>query len=477
MKTPISSAKHHHALDYSYGALANESINDISINPSLDDIPAISAAESRRWSVFEKLDRRHYCRIRSCSDCFRIMNSRCLLATIMLGSFVLLILIFTRTILLTTSFSDSNHYDFIIVGAGPAGCIITNKLVNHGAKVLLLEAGGPTQYSLGGKDFFAGPISRFDIPLMWSAASAFHEYHWHGFNMQSVIASKGLGGGGFNNAMIYIRALASDITGWKLDGWDWNTTLSHYLNIEDYGNDDNLETIPNYHSRGGPLRTTRAPYVDEIAPEFVSSAVQYGIRYTTDFNDPNARMGVGYYDFNIRGGLRDSVAREFLAPLINADPPHTNFNLKTYATARKILFNPNLLANFYHRGSSSSSKSESVDGSKFLHHVLGVEYEEDGVIKTAYLSNNVNGAIQNKFEYGRAVVITSGAILTPKLLMNSGIGPRQVLQDAGIDVKIDHPWVGKNLQDHPAVGVTFRLSPALASSKSLPSIAFYIYSS
>lgn len=132
--------------------------------------------------------------------------------------------------------------------------------MNHGAKVLLLEAGGATQTSLGGTDYFGGPISRFDIPLMWSGVTTCHEFHWDGFNIPGIIVAKGLGGGGINNAMLYVRALASDIEGWKMKGWTWEAILDHYLSIEDYGNDIHEDPIPSHHRVGGLVRTTRVRY-------------------------------------------------------------------------------------------------------------------------------------------------------------------------------------------------------------------------
>lgn len=116
--------------------------------------------------------------------------------------------------------------------------------------------------------------------------------------------------------------------------------------------------IPSHHRVGGYIRTTRAPYVDEIAPEFISSAVQHGLKFTDDFNGPAGREGVGYYDFNIKGkfsgmcekyimqfvirtgGMRDSAAREFLGPLMNQNPIDPNFNLELKAIVNKIILSP-----------------------------------------------------------------------------------------------------------------------------------------
>ena len=107
------------------------------------------------------------------------------------------------------------HFDYIIVGAGPAGSVITRKLVDAGYDVLLLEAGKETQHDLGGIDRFGGPITRFDIPFLWSAITKFHEYHWE---LPEGMIAKGLGGCGIHNAMLYIRALKTDFMRWNVSG-------------------------------------------------------------------------------------------------------------------------------------------------------------------------------------------------------------------------------------------------------------------
>lgn len=241
----------------------------------------------------------------------------------------------------------------------------------------------------------------------------------------------------------------------------------------------------------------------------MSAAIQYGLKFTTDFNDPNGRVGVGYYDFNIKGGIRDSAAREFLGPLLSDASANPNFHVELGATVKRIILRDPKSFDLGSMYSSSETIREANEDTGFtlkslirrltgerysfrrdrddqsldvnektsaghrrfentendMHNAIGVEYVQDNQVKYAYLSNSVNGASNKKFELGRGIILTCGAILTPKLLMVSGIGPQDVLEKANIDVKVESPSVGKNLQDHPAVGVTFRLSPALASSK------------
>lgn len=123
-------------------------------------IDRFSARGARRWSIFEKLERRHYCSVRNCSDCFRILNCKCMLATLMLFMFVALCVAFVFAVFNSSNDSDNtnndywNGFDFIVIGGGPAGSTVTRRLVDEGASVLLLEAGSASQYDLGGGGLF-----------------------------------------------------------------------------------------------------------------------------------------------------------------------------------------------------------------------------------------------------------------------------------------------------------------------------------
>lgn len=489
-----------------YGSMTpfeiSEEVEDFDLFVPSEHTDWKSPTNERRWSVIDKFDRRYYCRIRSCSDCLSILNCRCLFSTAMLGTFVILAAIFMRSVLYT---SDSNlqafgfGFDYIIIGGGPAGSVVTSRLVAKGAKVLLLEAGTNTQYDLGGTDYFGGPITRFDIPLLWSSISHFGAFHWHGFNIPNVLIAKALGGCGVHNAMLYVRALATDIHGWKLEDWTWENILRIYISLETFTVLDEGAKVPPFHGTNGPVMTARPSYVDQMAPEFVSSAVQSGIKFTVDFNDPDGgREGVGYYHFNIKDGMRDSAAREFLGPLMKSKS--SLFSLELNATVRRIILAPietptpkpttatspsRLLSSmmssalsFLSFGSDtpqddpslSSAKRHIVDDESTVtkYEAIGVEYEQDNSIKRAYLKrwSKTSSILPSfsKFDSSRSVIVTAGAIMTPKILMNSGIGPTKVLTDAGIDVKVDSPRVGKNLQDHPSVGLSIKISPAIAAS-------------
>eukprot|EP00602_Paraphysomonas_sp_CaronLab_P011175 CAMPEP_0185039958 /NCGR_PEP_ID=MMETSP1103-20130426/37448_1 /TAXON_ID=36769 /ORGANISM="Paraphysomonas bandaiensis, Strain Caron Lab Isolate" /LENGTH=624 /DNA_ID=CAMNT_0027579057 /DNA_START=273 /DNA_END=2147 /DNA_ORIENTATION=+ len=340
---------------------------------------------------------------------------------------------------------------------------MTRRLVDSGRSVLLLEAGQATQYDIGGRDYFGGPITRFDIPLFWPSISRYPEYHWQGFNQLNVLQVKGLGGCGVHNAMLYVRCLQEDIRRWNMssEGWSWSTVLQAYKSLENYVPSTVSEQrhgIPDFHGTGGArtLTTSRPVVVDPVSKEFISAAVQAGLKEVVDFNapGPGARVGVGYYHFNIKDGTRDSAARRFLAPLLHhgagvdveereqeASKTSTRplLSLELGAEAHKILLQST--------GGGSGLKA------------VGVEYSQGGVMKRAFLKTRENGEVQEAL----SVIVAAGAILTPKVLMVSGIGPASELKKADIPLKKHAPLVGKKLQDHPAVGLIFKVGPALAA--------------
>jgi len=200
--------------------------------------------------------------------------------------------------------------------------------------------------------------------------------------------------------MIYIRAIEDDFKSWGLKSWTWEKLLHHYIELEDYCNDLEGGELPWYHGKGQGLCTSKAPFIDPIAPEFISSAINYGITFTRDFNNPSTRHGVGYYDFNIRNGLRDSAVGRFLVPIMN----HKNLNIQTHATVRRVLL----------KRINENANHENGNGFE-SHMAYGVEYVQDGIVKTAFIGRS-QLASQN-FEQ-KGVVVTAGALLTPKILMN-----------------------------------------------------------
>lgn len=447
-----------------------------------------------RWSVLEKLDRRHYCQIRTCTDCARIFNCRCLLATCMLGSFLLLAVAFADVLFFASEIGPV-RYDYIIVGGGPAGSLLTNKLASTDARVLLLEAGDATIYSLGGRDYMAGPVTRFDIPFFWprTASSPSAQFHWSGTSSSRTLLAKGLGGCGVVGSMIYLRALPADIKAWAVSGWTWERMMGVYNDLESFlssqtANSDSLkspaarddsysESGARFHGYSGPLATSSVP-TDALGKHFIASVKSAGGEITDDFNRPSGRDGAGHYHFNIDGSARDSAANKFLGPVAN----NNNLVIELGATARRIILQEVATtastsataaggdAVVFNLSPFSSSSNNSAAPS---YRAIGIEYEQGGMVKTAYLRTlliaslgSVGESFKNPLAPAlpggaqRAIVLTAGAINTPKLLLNSGIGPRDVLQQAEIEAKVVLAGVGVGLQDHPGVAVTFQVTPA-----------------
>ncbi len=297
-------------------------------------------------------------------------------------------------------------YDYIVVGGGSSGCVTAWRLVkDHGAKVLMLEAGHLDKSML-----FSMPAGFFKM-LGGSPYLNIYESEPQallGGRTTKVPQANVLGGGSSVNAMIYMRGKPSEYEEWDVAsggaGWGWRDMLAHYTRLE-----GNQRLYGPAHGIDGPLKVSDHLYICDMAHIFLKTMQGMGVPYTNDFNAGN-QYGAGFMQLTTHKGKRCSAARAFIDP-IRKDK---RFSLKTGAKVTRLLF----------------------DGDR----AIGVEYVQNGQVHKAHAANEV--------------VLASGSYVSPKLLMLSGIGPADHLRKHGIDVKVDLPGVGRNLQDHHEVPVS-----------------------
>lgn len=300
-------------------------------------------------------------------------------------------------------------FDYIIVGAGSAGCVLADRLTAGGTKrVLLLEAGGSdrrffVQMPLGyGKTFYDKSVN-----WMYQAEPD------PGLNGQRDFYPRGkvLGGSSSINAMVYIRGHRADYEDWKAAGnigWGWDEVLAAYKKIEDYAAGD-----PALRGRGGPLTITDlGQQAHPLCAPYLKAAEAAGLPFTPDFNGEN-QEGVGLYQFTIKGGRRLSAARAFLRPAMR----RSNLRVETEAQATRVLFEGN--------------------------RAVGVAYVQHGRALEARAGE---------------VILAGGAINSPQLLQLSGIGPGALLQSLGIPVVKENANVGARMQDHHGINYTWRMT-------------------
>ena len=306
------------------------------------------------------------------------------------------------------------EFDYVVVGGGSAGCIVAARLVQEGnARVLLLEAGSDEYH----------PVLKMPAGYMKFLASdkylTMHQTeNQPQLNGRGVIVpqAKVLGGGSTVNAMVYMRGHKQDYADWNSAlgnqgvDWSWDALLPHFTAIED---NDHLGAP--HHGVSGPMKVSHLGHFSPLSRAYVKTLQELGIPYTPDFNtgDP---FGVGFMQHTINGQTRQrcSVVDAFINPLRQDD----RLTIVTHAVVEEILF----------EGDSA----------------CGVRYSKHGDSQQVRASQEV--------------ILAAGAYQTPKLLMLSGIGPQEQLEQHGIALRHHLAGVGKNLQDHYEV-------PVVASTK------------
>lgn len=303
---------------------------------------------------------------------------------------------------------DLGSFDYVIVGAGSAGCVLANRLsADPDVSVLLLEAGGKDSYI-----WIHIPVGYLFTMNNPRTDWCFKTEAEPGLNGRALGYPRGkvLGGCSAINGMIYMRGQARDYDQWRQLGnlgWAWDDVLPYFKRSE-----DNVRGADAEHGEGGELRVEEMRLSWEILDGFIAAAEEAGIPRTDDFNRGN-NEGVGYFQVNQRRGVRWTTAKGFLRPV--QDRP--NLTVLTKAEAERVTL---------------------ADG-----RVSGVELRHDGVPAKVTASGEV--------------ILAAGAVASPVLLQRSGIGPGALLQDHGIEVRHPLAGVGENLQDHLQIRTVFKV--------------------
>jgi choline dehydrogenase len=307
---------------------------------------------------------------------------------------------------------DADRFDYIVVGAGSAGCVVANRLTASGGnRVLLLEAGGHDRnpwihIPLGYGKLFNNPR------VNWLYASDPEP----DLNNRKIIQPRGkvLGGSSSINGLLYIRGQAEDFDHWRQlgnVGWSFDDVLPYFRRSEDQ------ERGPDaLHGAGGPLSVSNVSEPHPLCEAFIEAAQAAGFPRNDDFNGAS-QEGAGYFQLTARNGRRWSTAKGYLRPARR----RPNLQIVTDALASRILFSGR--------------------------RAVGVEYRRDNKTRIAHAT--------------REVIVAGGAFNSPQLLQLSGLGPVDLLRSHGITVVADMPGVGADLQDHFQVRMQYRCTESI----------------
>lgn len=301
-------------------------------------------------------------------------------------------------------------YDYIVVGGGSGGAVAAARLVTKGnARVLLLEAGHSHRHPL--LDMPPGIFKMINGSKYMRYHKTVPQPHLDG-RVHDIPQGHVLGGGSSVNAQVYMRGRPGDYDAWNEllrenndnPGWSWSDVLPHFRGME-----ANNRLAGDLHGTDGEVKVSDPGYVDTMSRWFVQSVQSLGEPYNTDFNGTSQR-GVGFYQFTNRNGRRSSTAYAFLEPL----KKDSRLTIKLQAEVEKVI----------------------VENGR----VVGVRYRDQNGVETAHADGEV--------------ILAAGALVTPKVLMLSGIGDPSHLAEHDIKVEADLPGVGQNLIDHPEVPIT-----------------------
>ena len=308
---------------------------------------------------------------------------------------------------LMQSDDGATEFDYVIVGAGSAGCVLANRLSADGKNSVLLLEAGPKDSNLW-----------IHVPLGYGRLFKEKTVNWMyqtepepGLNGRQVFQPRGkvLGGSSSINGLLYVRGQHEDYDRWRQhgnSGWGYDDVLPYFKKAENQtrGADD-------FHGVGGPLPVSDLGHPDPLSAAFIAAAAESGLPLNPDFNGAS-QEGAGFFQTTTRRGRRASTAVAYLRPAKGRN----NLHVETSALAQRVVF----------------------DGRR----AVAVEYRKEGGVRTARAR--------------KEILVSGGAYNSPQLLQLSGVGPAELLRKHGIDVVLDAPGVGHDLQDHLQVRMVMR---------------------
>lgn len=317
---------------------------------------------------------------------------------------------------------DAGRFDYVVVGAGSAGCVLADRLSASGKhRVLLLEAGGHDRNLW------------VHVPLGYGKLFTHPKLNWHyktdpeeGLDGREIAQPRGklLGGSSSINGLLYVRGQPEDFDGWRQAGcvgWGYDDVLPYFIRSERQARGADA-----WHGAEGPLAVSDQSEPHPLCDAFIAAAGQAGLPPNPDFNGAT-QEGAGYYQLNTRGGRRCSAAVAYLHPARR----RANLKVVTGAHATRVLW----------------------DG----HRAAGVEWTKGDELFSANASAEV--------------ILSAGAINTPQILQLSGVGPGGLLRGLGVPVLADSPGVGEELQDHLQIRQVFQSGEPLTINDEMASLA------